>query len=103
MERVFRALADRSRRRILDLLRTRDGRTLQELCGHFRMSRFGVMKHLRILERARLVLALESGRRTLHYLNPVPLQEIVDRWMSRYARALAPSLTSLKRNLEKEK
>jgi len=103
MERIFRALADGARRRMLDLLRERDGRTLRELCRGFRMTRFGVMKHLRILARARLVVVVRDGRFARHYLNAVPIQEIADRWLSRYARRIAPALTALKNRIEKER
>ncbi|KAF0244290.1 MAG: Activator of Hsp90 ATPase 1 family [Planctomycetota bacterium] len=98
---VFKALADAQRRRILDLLRSRDGRSLQELTLYFRMSRFGVMKHLRVLERAGLVVAKKEGRFALHYLNAVPIQRIADRWISRFSKPWAAALVDLKSQLEK--
>ncbi len=100
MNSVFRALADPGRRRILDLLRERGGRPVGEICGHFRTSRFAIMKHLGVLRRARLVAVRREGRRSLHYLNPVPLQEMADRWISPFARATSRALLDLKRSLE---
>ena len=86
MDEVFKALADEGRRALLDALRGRDGQTLGELCEVLpEMTRFGVMKHLRVLEEAHLVVTERSGRSKLHYLNPVPIREIHDRWISRYA------------------
>lgn len=102
MDAVFKALADRERRRILDLLRKRSGRSLGDLCRHFAMSRFGVMKHLRVLARAGLVVVRREGRFALHYLNPVPIQRIADRWLSRYAKGWAAALLDLKAQLERE-
>lgn len=102
MDLVFKALADRERRKVLDLLRRKDGRTLQDLCRHFTMSRFGVMKHLRVLARAGLVTVRREGRFALHFLNPVPIQRIADRWLSRFSRGWAAALLDLKARLERE-
>lgn len=100
MEPVFRALADPTRRKILDALRRRDGQTLTELEQRFAMTRFGVMKHLRILEDAGLVVTRRVGREKFHYLNPVPIRVIHDRWITKYAEPVAAGLSSLKRHLE---
>jgi DNA-binding transcriptional ArsR family regulator len=99
---VFKALADPSRRLLLDRLFQRDGQTLSQLCSPLRddMSRFGVMKHLRILESARLVATRRAGREKLHYLNPVPIQQIYDRWIGKYARPFVSALSGLKEELE---
>jgi DNA-binding transcriptional ArsR family regulator len=97
---VFRALADPTRRFLLDLLFTRDGRTLTELESELEMTRFGVMKHLRVLEEAGLVVTRRSGREKLHYLNPVPIQLIYDRWMDKYRQRHAGALADLKAELE---
>ncbi len=99
-ESVFRALADRTRRRLLDLLFERDGRTLTELESELPMTRFGVMKHLRVLEEARLLTTKRRGREKLHFLNPVPIRLIHDRWVSKYAEPWAAALTGLKAQLE---
>ena len=99
-ELIFRALADPSRRQLLDLLFERDGRTLKELEAVLPMSRFGVMKHLRVLEEASLIVTRKVGRERLHYLNPVPIQLISDRWISKYAAARAMALVDLKMVLE---
>ena len=82
---IFKALADTTRRFLLDLLFARDGRTLTEFESELEMSRFGVMKHLRVLERAGLVVTRKSGREKLHFLNPVPIRLIHDRWTRKYA------------------
>ena len=100
-DRVFKALADPTRRHLLDRLYERDGRTLTELEGELAMSRFGVMKHLKVLEEAGLVVARKSGREKLHYLNPIPIQLISDRWITKYAARRAAALTGLKSELEK--
>lgn len=100
MDEVFKALADRSRRQLLDRLRKRDGQTLGELSAEIDMTRFGVMKHLRILEDAGLLTTERSGREKLHFLNPVPIQLIYDRWVSNYAKPYARGLAKLKRDLE---
>ncbi|MCB0197929.1 MAG: metalloregulator ArsR/SmtB family transcription factor, partial [Anaerolineae bacterium] len=101
-EAVFRALADPSRRRLLDLLFERDGRTLTELEAELPMTRFGVMKHLRVLEEAGLIATRKVGREKLHYLNPVPIQLISDRWINKYAAVRASALADLKTVLEGE-
>ena len=99
-ELVFRALADPTRRRLLDLLFERDGRTLTELESELPMTRFGVMKHLRVLERAGLLGTRKVGRERLHYLNPVPIQLISDRWINKYSAARMTALADLKSALE---
>ncbi len=99
-EAVFRALADPSRRRLLDLLFERDGRTLTELESELPMTRFGVMKHLHVLQEARLITTRKVGRERLHYLNPVPIQLISDRWISKYSAARVSVLADLKTVLE---
>ena len=99
---VFRALAAPTRRKLLDELRRRDGQSLSELGRMLPMSRFGVMKHLGVLEEANLVVSRRQGREKLHYLNPVPIRLIHDRWVSKYAEPLAATLSGLKRELEEE-
>jgi len=99
---VFKALADPSRRTLLDLLHASDGRTLQDLCTPLEMSRFGVMKHLNILEEAGLITTRKVGREKLHYLNAVPIRQIYDRWVSKYAEPWAIGLTAMKDELERE-
>jgi DNA-binding transcriptional ArsR family regulator len=99
-DRVFKALADPTRRFLLDLLFARDGRTLTELESELTMTRFGVMKHLRILEDAGLVVTRRSGREKLHYLNPVPIRLIHDRWIDKYAERHVSALADLKKQLE---
>jgi DNA-binding transcriptional ArsR family regulator/uncharacterized protein YndB with AHSA1/START domain len=99
---VFKALADDGRRRLLDSLYQRDGQTLTELCAVLPMTRFGVMKHLQILEDAGLVATRKVGREKLHFLNPVPIQLAYDRWVSKYAQPWTQSLTALKAALESE-
>src|ERR1700751_4787196 len=101
-DRVFKALADSTRRHLLDRLFERDGRTLTELESELDMTRFGVMKHLRVLEDAGLVVARKQGREKLHYLNPVPIRLIHDRWVSKYAEPWAAGLSRLKTDLEVE-
>ena len=100
MDDVFKALADPSRRRLLDLLFERDGRTLSELEAQLDMTRFGVMKHLRVLEDAGLLTTRRAGRQKLHYLNPVPIRLVHDRWVSKYAEPWVRGLSDLKRALE---
>ena len=100
MDEVFRALADPTRRGLLDRLHERDGQTLKELESELPMTRFGVMKHLRVLEDAGLVVARKRGREKFHYLNPVPIQLIHDRWVSKYAAPWAAGLAELKNQLE---
>ena len=97
---VFKALADPTRRTLLDLLFERDGRSLGELASHTAMTRFGVMKHLRLLERAGLVVSRKAGRTRMHYLNPVPIQQISDRWIHKYVGHRAAALADLKKALE---
>ncbi len=81
---LFKALADPSRRRLLDVLHAHDGSTLSALCGHLDMTRQGVTQHLAVLEAANLVTAMRRGREKLHFLNPVPLQEIYERWIAKF-------------------
>lgn len=102
MDEVFRALADPSRRLLLDTLFERDGQSLVELQAHLPMSRFGVMKHLKVLEAAGLVTAHKVGREKCHYLNPVPIRLIHDRWISRYAEPMVAQLTALEAHLEEQ-
>ena len=99
-DRVFKALADSTRRFLLDRLHARDGRTLTELESELEMSRFGVMKHLRILEDAGLVVTRRSGRVKLHFLNPVPIRLIHDRWIDKYTERQVSALADLKAELE---
>jgi uncharacterized protein YndB with AHSA1/START domain len=97
---VFKALADPTRRSLLDELFQRDGQTLSELEERFDMTRFGVMKHLKQLEEAELVVTKRRGREKLHFLNPVPIRLVHDRWVSKYAEPWAASLSELKSRLE---
>jgi DNA-binding transcriptional ArsR family regulator len=99
-DRVFKALADPTRRFLLDLLFARDGRTLTELESELEMTRFGVMKHLRVLEEANLVVSRRSGREKLHFLNAVPIRQIHDRWIDKYTEYKASALIDLKAELE---
>jgi DNA-binding transcriptional ArsR family regulator len=99
-DRVFRALADPTRRYLLDRLYERDGRTLTELESELEMTRFGVMKHLKVLEDAGLVVARRSGREKLHFLNPVPIRLIHDRWIDKYTERRVSALADLKTKLE---
>jgi DNA-binding transcriptional ArsR family regulator len=99
-DRVFKALADPTRRHLLDQLFARDGRTLTELESELDMTRFGVMKHLRVLEEADLVVARRSGREKLHFLNPVPIRLIHDRWITKYTERQMSALADLKSELE---
>src|ERR671912_1197168 len=100
MDSVFKALADPTRRSLLDELFKQDGQTLSALEGRLPMTRFGVMKHLRVLEEAHLVTTRRRGREKLHFLNPVPIQLVHDRWVSKYAKPWAATLSGLKRRLE---
>lgn len=101
MDAVFRALADASRRQLLDRLHARNGQTLNELCEGLGMTRQAVTKHLVILEEANLVVTQKRGREKLHYLNPVPINEIADRWIGKFERGRVKALAELKRNLER--
>ena len=99
---VFKALADPTRREILDLLFDQDGRTVGEVCEEFadRMSRFGVMKHLAVLSEAELVVTAKEGRTKRLFLNPVPIEQVADRWISKYAARFTSALVGLKREVE---
>ncbi|HEX3828863.1 MAG TPA: metalloregulator ArsR/SmtB family transcription factor [Sporichthyaceae bacterium] len=97
---VFKALADPTRRFLLDLLFARDGRTLTELESELEMTRFGVMKHLKVLEAANLVVTRRSGREKLHFLNPVPIRQLHDRWIDKYTERNVTALLDLKNELE---
>jgi DNA-binding transcriptional ArsR family regulator len=99
-DRVFKALADVTRRFLLDVLFVRDGQTLTELESQLEMTRFGVMKHLRVLEAAGLVVTRWSGREKLHFLNPVPIRLIHNRWIHKYAERQVSALADLKAELE---
>ncbi|MGZ7445156.1 ArsR/SmtB family transcription factor [Paenibacillus sp. TH7-28] len=99
---IFKALADPSRRKLLDLLHASDGRTLNDLCAPLDMSRFGVMKHLNVLEAAGLITTRKVGREKLHYLNAVPIRQIYERWVSKYAEPWTIGLTSLQYELKSE-
>lgn len=100
MDEVFKALADPTRRALLDALYERDGQTLTALEQGLEMSRFGVMKHLKVLERAGLVTTKRRGREKLHFLNPVPIRLMHDRWVSKYAEPWVQALSGLKRQIE---
>lgn len=100
MDAVFKALADESRRKLLDALHEDNGQSLTQLCAQLDMSRQAVTKHLALLEAANLVATLWHGREKLHYLNPVPLHEIYGRWIEKYERARLQGLRALKLNLE---
>jgi DNA-binding transcriptional ArsR family regulator len=102
MDAVFKALADATRRRLLDRLHARNGQTLSELCEHVDMTRQAVTKHLAILEAANLVVTQKSGRERLHYLNPVPIGEIAERWIDKFERGRLRALSDLKKNLERD-
>jgi DNA-binding transcriptional ArsR family regulator len=99
-DRVFKALADPTRRLLLDRLYKRDGRSLTELESDLEMTRFGVMKHLRVLEDAELVVTRRSGREKLHFLNPMPVRLIHDRWIDKYTEHRVSALADLKHELE---
>jgi len=99
-DRIFKALADPTRRLLLDLLFERDGRTLTELESQLEMTRFGVMKHLRVLEESGLVVTRRSGREKHHFLNPVPIRLIHDRWIDKYTERRVSALVDLKNQLE---
>lgn len=99
---IFKALSDPSRRKLLDLLHQSDGRTLIDLCNHLEMSRFGVMKHLSLLEEVNLITTRKVGREKYHYLNAVPIREMYERWVSKYTEPWVSGLTQLKSNLERD-
>lgn len=100
MDAVFKALADVSRRELLDRLRAENGQTLSELCARLDMTRQAVSKHLAILEEANLVATVKRGREKLHYLNPVPIYEIGERWIGKFERSRLQALSDLKKALE---
>jgi DNA-binding transcriptional ArsR family regulator len=102
MDEVFRALADPTRRALLDELYRQDGQTLGALEARFDMTRFGVMKHLKVLEEAGLVVTRKRGREKLHFLNPVPIRLVHDRWVSKYAEPWTAALSGLKKTIEEE-
>ena len=103
MDAVFKVLADGSRRKLLDQLHKSNGQTLGELCEHLDMTRQAVTKHLVLLEEANLVTVVWRGREKLHYLNPVPLHEISERWIGKYERHRLQALSDLKKGLEQNK
>ncbi len=98
---LFKALADPSRRKLLDLLHAHDGRTLSDLCEHLDMTRQGVTQHLELLEAANLIAPVRSGREKLHFLNPVPLQQIYERWIAKFEKPRLRALANLKQRLER--
>jgi DNA-binding transcriptional ArsR family regulator len=98
---LFKALADPGRRKLLDLLHAHDGRTLRELCTHMGMTRQGVTQHLDVLEAANLIATVRRGREKLHFINPVPLQEIYERWIAKFEKPRLRALARLKQRLEK--
>jgi DNA-binding transcriptional ArsR family regulator len=100
MDAVFKALADPSRRELLDRLHAENGQTLNELCARLDMTRQAVSKHLALLEAANLVATVKRGREKLHYLNPVPIHEIATRWIGKYERSRLDALVELKKGLE---
>lgn len=102
MDAVFRALADASRRQLLDRLHNKNGQTLGELCAGLAMSRQAVTKHLAILEEANLVASKRQGREKLHFINPVPINDIAERWIGKFERGRLAALADLKRKLERE-
>jgi DNA-binding transcriptional ArsR family regulator len=102
MDKVFKALADASRRQMLDRLRADNGQTLGQLCAHLDMTRQAVTKHLVVLEEANLVAVIWRGREKLHYLNPVPIHEIAQRWIGKFERGRLRILAELKEKLEGE-
>jgi DNA-binding transcriptional ArsR family regulator len=103
MDAVFRALADPVRRQLLDSLHARNGQTLNELCEGHDMTRQAVTKHLAVLEEANLVVTAKRGREKLHYLNPVPIHDIADRWIGKYERSRLRALSDIKKNLERNR
>ena len=102
MDEVFRALADPSRRRLLDSLHARNGQTLGELCELLDMTRQAVTKHLDILEAANLVVTTKRGREKLHFINPVPINDIAERWIDKFERHRLKALSDLKKRLEED-
>jgi DNA-binding transcriptional ArsR family regulator len=102
MDAVFRALADPGRRQLLDSLHARNGQTLNALCEEMNMTRQAVSKHLAILEEANLVSTVRKGREKQHYLNPVPINDIADRWIGKFERGRLSALTDLKNSLERK-
>jgi DNA-binding transcriptional ArsR family regulator len=102
VDKVFKALADAGRRLLLDRLRANNGQTLGQLCEHLDMTRQAVTKHLKLLEDANLVVTMRRGREKLHYLNPVPIHEIADRWIGPFERGRLRVLAELKKQLEGE-
>ena len=98
---LFKALADRGRRKLLDVLQAHDGQTLNELCEHLDMTRQGVTQHLKLLESANLLAIAWRGREKLHFLNPVPLQQVYERWIAKFEKPRLKALDDLKRRLEK--
>ena len=102
MDAVFKALADPTRRRLLDRLHARNGQTLNELCEQMDMTRQAVTKHLGLLEEANLIATIKEGREKHHFLNPVPINDIAERWIGKYERGRLKALSALKRNLERE-
>jgi DNA-binding transcriptional ArsR family regulator len=103
MDAIFKALADPSRRKLLDELRKENGQTLSELCEHLEMTRQAVTKHLVLLEKANLIAVVWRGREKLHYLNPMPLHEIYERWIGKYERHRLQALSDLKKGLEQNR
>ena len=102
MDEVFKALAAPARRKLLDELFRKDGQTLSQLERRLPMTRFGVMKHLAVLEEANLVVTRRRGREKLHFLNPVPIRQVYERWVTKYTEPWAATLTGIKRELEEE-
>ncbi|HET7333657.1 MAG TPA: metalloregulator ArsR/SmtB family transcription factor [Rhizomicrobium sp.] len=102
MDQVFKALADESRRKLLDRLHARNGQSLGALCEGLEMSRQAVTKHLGLLESANLIAVQKCGREKLHFLNPVPIYEIAERWIGKYERTRLQALAELKQNLERD-
>ncbi len=100
MDKIFKALADNTRRELLDRLFAKDGQTLGELCEYLSMTRQAVTKHLVILEEANLIVIQWKGREKLHYLNPVPIQEVYERWVSKYETSRLTAISNLKQALE---
>jgi DNA-binding transcriptional ArsR family regulator len=103
MDKVFKALADESRRELLDRLHANNGQTLGQLCENLSMTRQAVTKHLAILEEANLVVSMWRGREKLHFLNPLPIHEIAERWISKFERTRLEAIRELKKRLEGKK